>query len=423
VTAFHLRTTCRLCDAPTTPAFELTPTPPANELVTRQFVESGEVQDTFPLPVATCNACGHVQLSCVVDPERLFLNYPYRSGASPVFREHLRKYADSVMSRFGKPNYMVEIGSNDGTMLRMFRDKGIWSVGFDTVDLDETNRVVGIGHQKMFFTRKEAVQLRETIDVVPDGHADLIVANHVFAHAEDLRDIALGVRDLLSDDGVFVFEVGYLVDVVEKCLFDTIYHEHLSYHHLRPLVPFFDGLGMTLFDAEWVDTQGGSLRCFVKKNRFEDSDLSKEACRLLDYEKSIGLSIEKVNETVRAMGPRIEKIRIELGDVLSRIKESHASIAGYGAPAKCCTLMHTLGFGPDVLDFIVDDNQVKHGLFTPGKHVEIRPVSALYEERPDYVLVLAWNFADSIITAHPEFKFIVPLPKVELVLPGRRVAM
>src|ERR1700731_1975094 len=392
MTAFHLRTTCRLCDAPTTPAFELPPTPPANELVSRAFVESGEKQDTFPLPVATCNFCGHVQLSCVVDPRRLFLNYPYRSGASPVFREHLRKYADEVMATFGVPRFIVEIGSNDGTFLEHFQKRGSNVCG-----VEPSERVIEEAWRKSvhgvndFFTHRLALHLkRGPANTTGWGPPDLIVANHVFAHADDLRDIVLGVRELLADDGVFIFEVGYLVDVVEKCLFDVIYHEPLSYHHLRPLIPFLDGLGMTLFDAKRVDTQGGSLRCFVKKNTQQDADLSPRAHALLDLEKAVGLSTKDVNATMRGMERRIGGLKSELFATLLMLKATRQHIAGYGAPAKCCTLMHTLGVSPKFLDFIVEDNLVKHGLFTPGKHVEILPVSALYERKPDYVLALAW---------------------------------
>jgi SAM-dependent methyltransferase len=362
----------------------------------------------------------------VVDPERLFKNYPYRSGASPVFREHLRQYAEEVMDRFGVPRFVVEIGSNDGTFLKHFRDRRSDVLGVDPADIEVdfprimqpfSRSIANIIHEsKSFFSWPSSISVTRP---------DLIVANHVFAHADDLKDIAIGVRELLSDDGVFVFEIGYLVDVFEKTIFDVIYHEHLSYHHLRPLIPFLDRCGLTLFDAKRVDTQGGSIRCFVKKNLRQDIDLSAEASLLLVHEGEIGLAAPDVNTTIAMMWDRIETTKRDLLEYLRELKSEGAHIAGYGAPAKCCTLMHTLGFGPDVLDFIVDDSPVKHGCFTPGKHVEIRPVETLYVERVpvDYVLVLAWNFAESIMAAHPGFKFIVPLPKVETILPGRQVAL
>jgi SAM-dependent methyltransferase len=415
----RLRTTCRLCSGPTTLALELTPTPPANELRTRAFVESQvsgfgstqiEPEEVFPLPVHTCDVCGHVQLACVVDPERLFRNYPYRSGASPVFVEHLQKYADDLVERFGVPKFVVEIGSNDGTMLRMFEDRGSGVLGVEPADIaSSAPKVVD------FFT-SDAVRKYLGTPLLP-SKPDLIIANHVFAHADDLEDIAIGVRELLTDDGVFAFEVGYLVDVLQGTYFDTVYHEHLSYHHLGPLVGFFDRLGMCLYDAHRVDTQGGSIRCFVKKGirsgfvaTWETYGLHK----LLEYEREIGLTPETIGKVVAEMGACVERVKRDLLSLLRAIKAEGYKIAGYGAPAKCVTLMHHFGFGNDVLDFIVDDSPVKHGLFTPGKHVEILPVSTLYERKPDYVLVLAWNFAESIMAKNRKFdgSWIVPLPKV-----------
>jgi SAM-dependent methyltransferase len=403
----RLRTTCRLCSGSTTLALELTPTPPANELRSRAFVESEEPEELFPLPVHTCDTCGHVQLACVVDPERLFRDYPYRSGASSVFVNHLREYANDLVTRFGVPKFVVEIGSNDGTMLRFFMGHEETEVlGVDPA------AAIGVGNApavRLFFTSKLAADIREEY-----GPADLIIANHVFAHADDLEDIAVGVRELLTDDGVFVFEVGYLVNVLRGTYFDTIYHEHLSYHHLRPLCGFFNRLGMRLFDAQAVDTQGGSVRCFVNKvKRWEDGK-SDGLKKMLQYEELIGLTPEMSGTLVRRMGAQVEKVKTELLSLLRTIKAEGYTIAGYGAPAKCVTLMHHFGFGNDVLDFIVDDSPVKHGLFTPGKHVEILPVSALYERKPDYVLVLAWNFAESILAKHrqADWSWIVPLPKV-----------
>lgn len=407
--SLHIRTTCRLCDGPTQVALELPPTPPANELVTREFVESGQKQDVFPLTVMTCTKCGHVQLREVVAPERLFKATPYRSGASPVYREHLRKYAEDVMDRFGVPRFVVEIGSNDGTFLKHFQERGSDELGVDPFDGEIDYCLI----RRPFSSGLARDIIRQTWPGkrAPDGGADLITANHVFAHADDLRDIALGVRELLSDDGTFVFEVGYLVDVLEKTLFDVIYHEHVSYHHLAPLIPFFERMGLNLFDAERVDTQGGAIRCYVNKK--PDGRISDRLGALLEDEGS-----GSMQDAIRMMGLRIGAIRRELLELMRSLQAKGARIAGYGAPAKCVTLMHTLGFGADVLDFIVDDNPVKHELFTPGKHVEIRPVSALYESHVDQVLILAWNFAESIMNAHPKFRFVIPLPRVEIFDPS-----
>jgi len=419
MTPFHLRTTCRLCGGVLVPAFELTPTPPANELVSYEFlyggdlkVESGEKQDEFPLPLASCSVCGHVQLTCVVDPARLFANYPYRSGASPVFRKHLEKYARGLVERFGTPKFLLEIGSNDGTFLNFFVGPNDKPFGGRVLGVEPDPRCCdasafeGLAVVQGFFSEKMARRFRTKF-----GNADLIVANHVLAHADDLVDIVKGVHTLLSDDGVFVFEVGYLGDVVEKCLWDVIYHEHLSYHHLRPLIRFLDPLGLNVFDAERVDTQGGSLRVYCRKNLHEGNHLSKRAEEIVIWEKENGLrNPDNVRPTLLRMSEHIEESCDWIRNTLGEMKLHQARIAGYGAPAKCVTMLHHLGIGRETIDYIVDDNPVKLGKFIPGKGIEIRPVDALYrtDMRPDVVLLLGWNFAEDIIKRHPGFRWVVP---------------
>ena len=234
----HRRTTCRLCGADDlTRVLSLAPTPPANAFVTADRL--GEDQAVFPLDVFFCNVCAHVQLLDVVDPALLFENYVYVSGTSPVFVRHFEDYAADVRSRFAPPagSLVVDVGSNDGTLLRAFKAAGHATLGIDPAkQIARDATASGIETWPAFFTPTLARQIR-----VERGPVAVVTANNVFAHADDLAGILNGVRSLLAPEGIFVFEVSYLVDVYEKTLFDTIYHEHLAYHSVKPLIRFFPG--------------------------------------------------------------------------------------------------------------------------------------------------------------------------------------
>src|SRR5262245_60344508 len=242
--AYRIREVCALCRTGASAlqrVMSLAATPPANE-----FVATPIEQDTIPLTLQLCQRCGHVQLAEIVDPQRLFGEYVYVSGTSPVLVEHFRRYAATAIRRFGlnDKSLVVEAGSNDGTLLRQFQQQGVPNV----LGVDPASKIAAQARQaevptlEGFFTPQLAAQLR-----IERGPAALICANNVFAHAEDLAGFTDGVRALLAPDGVFMFEVSYLADVVDNLLFDTIHHEHLSYHAVKPLLPFFASRGLRLF--------------------------------------------------------------------------------------------------------------------------------------------------------------------------------
>lgn len=404
------RTECRLCDGTTlTELFKLTPTPPANA-----FVKSAEPQQTFPLDLFYCNCCGHVQLLDVVDPSVLFENYVYVSGTSPVFVKHFQDYADAAIKEFGLPpgSFVVDIGSNDGTFLQFFQDEGLRVLGIDpAVKIAEAANERGIETMVGFFTPLLAEQIRAS-----RGPAAAVFANNVFAHVDDLAGLTRGVAELLAPDGLFCFEVSYLADVVEKTLFDTIYHEHLAYHAVTPLVRFLDRCGLELIGASRVPSHGGSLRG-VAQLKGGPRAIGPSVSEFLELEQRLGLLRP---DTFRRFFKNVEARKIELRALLGKLKDRGCRIAGFGAPAKATTLMHHFALGPETFDFIVDDSPWKQGLLTPGLHVPVLPPSAIAEKRPDYLLVLAWNFAESIIAKNEAFraaggKFIVPLPKVKVV--------
>lgn len=409
VTAFRNRTACALCESPSLgAALSLAATPPANEFVPAR--EAGKPQDRFPLDVLLCGKCGHLQLGCVVDPERLFRDYVYVSGTSPVFVDHFRGYAEGTIRRFrlGASSFVFEIGSNDGTLLKQYQQLGITNVlGIDpATKIAAAASEAGVPTLEGFFSPASA----RTI-VQEKGRADLIVANNVFAHAEDLRSIAEGVRELLQPHGAFVFEVSYLRDVVDKLLFDTIYHEHLSFHAVRPLTDFFARLGMRLFDVERIGTHGGSIRCYVGRDDSPHQISSAVGAAIADEERA-GLFSP---DTYRTFKQRIGARAAQLRQRLDAIPDRRQTVAGFGAPAKLTTLMYEFGIGADDVGFIIDDSPWKQGLFTPGKHIPVVSADALATKAPAYCIVFAWNFAEPIIRKHADYRarggrFIVPLP-------------
>ncbi|MBI5625030.1 MAG: class I SAM-dependent methyltransferase [Elusimicrobia bacterium] len=410
--ACRRRTDCRLCgSADLVEVLKLTPTPPANAFV--KAADLGKPQQTFPLDFFLCRACGHLQMLDVVDPALLFEDYVYVSGTSPVFVKHFERYAETVLARTAlKPgSLVVDIGSNDGTLLRFFQKAGMKVLGVDPAKAIAAQAAAsGIETLPVFFTERLAGELR-----VQRGPAGAVTANNVFAHADDLKGMVAGVRTLLADDGVFVFEVSYLLDVYTKTLFDTMYHEHLAYHSVKPLKDFFRNNGMELIAAERVDSHGGSLRGTAQlAGGPRRPDPSVEA--LIAEEAMAGL---QTPERLRAFGAKIDGIKASLQRLLKDLKSSGKSVSGFGAPAKATTLMYHFGLGPDLIDFIVDDSPLKQGLYSPGLHIPVTTSQAILDKKPDYLLILAWNFAEPIMAKNKAFserggRFIIPLPEVKV---------
>lgn len=409
---YHHRTSCRLCaGTDLANVLTLTPTPLANAFVTEDA--RGREQRRYPIELWLCRGCGHVQMLDEVDARRLYEHYVYVSGTSPVFVRHFEEYANYVRDTFcgHESGLVVDIGSNDGTLLRFFQQLGCRVLGVDPArEISEAARRRGIPVLTEFFSPDLARRI-----LAEQGPARVITANNVMAHIDDLDAFVRGVELLLAPDGVFVFEVSYLVDMMEKTLFDMIYHEHLDHHTVEPLVPFFASRGLELVEAIRVDTHGGSLRGVVQKAGGRHP-AGESVRRAIAHERSLRLRDEA---TFRAFDRHIRGIGEELVRLLRDLKSQGKRIAGFGAPAKATTLLYHLGIEPEMIDFIVDDSPLKQGRFTPGMHIPVVSAQSLYERRPDYVLVLAWNFAQPIIAKHSAFReaggrFIVPLPAIEI---------
>jgi SAM-dependent methyltransferase len=402
------RATCRLCESRDLErVLELEPTPPGNRFLSAADLSLPEPR--YPLELRFCRDCHHVQLGHVVDPRILYQNsYSYVSATSGQFVRHLREYAAAMIDRFslGGDDLVVDIGSNDGTCLRGFA--GTTQVlGVDpATEIAEDATRSGIPTVADFFSYALAARLRSQ-----QGTASFITSHNTCAHIDDLAGVFRGVAHWLAPDGVFVFEVGYLLDVVENLWFDTIYHEHLDYHTIGPLPRFLARVGMEAFAVERVSPQGGSIRVFVQHaGGPHSSDGSVEAL--------IGLERERGLDSPRAFAPfrdRIATVRAEAVKLIRAARAAGRSIAGYGAPTKATTLLTHFGIGRSEIDFIVEDNPLKQGLFTPGSHIPVYPPAELYERRPDHVLLLAWNFAGPIMAAHSRYvkeggSFMLPMP-------------
>jgi SAM-dependent methyltransferase len=388
----HRRKSCALCGADVTQrtVLSLPDTPCANE-----FVDRPRPQDLFPLALQLCPRpdCGHLQLGDVVEPERLYSDYLYVAGTSPAFVRHFADYADTLIERerLGPRSVVVDIGSNDGSLLAQFAARGLRRIhGIEparAIAAQANER--GIPTTNAFFDRGVALDVRRSV-----GAADVVTANNVFAHIEDLETTTLAVRDLLAPDGILVIEVSYLLDVVEGLLFDTIYHEHLSYHALRPLRAFFGRLGLTLYHAERVATHGGSLRCYISRRPRPVSD---DVGRLVRLEERAALFDP---ETYDAFGERIGEHGARLAKRMGSLHPQR--FCGYGAPAKLTTLMYALDLDPRVIEFIVDDSPLKQGRFTPGTHIPVAAADRLAKLSGEgyTCVVFAWNFFDSIVAAN-----------------------
>lgn len=409
----HKNTNCRLCKKnDLTSILRLQSTPPANDFVSEDKLDRS--QKIFPLELYFCNSCNHVQLLDVVNPSLLFEDYVYVSGTSPIFINHFKDYANSVIERFNpdKEFLVLDIGSNDGTLLNFFKSNNFQVLGIDPAKSISANASKnGIETITKFFTNELANEIKKDYK-----KACVITANNVFAHADNLENIILGIKNLLAKDGIFIFEVSYLVDVFEKNLFDTIYHEHLSYHSVEPLKNFFLDNGLEMISAERINTHGGSLRGYVQlKNAGRENDGTVE--ELIKYENKIGLNKAS---TFLSFSKNIENLKLQLLNLLQSIKSEGKTIAGFGAPAKATTLMYQFGINKDYIDFIIDDSPLKQGLYSPGLKIPVLSSDTLKLNMPDYLIILAWNFSESIIKKNSDFiaqggKFIVPLPNLSII--------
>lgn len=412
---------CRICNQNLkNKVLSFPATPPANE-----FVTSPVEQEKFPLDLMECGKCGHVQLSVAVNPDILFKNYVYVSGTSPSFVNHFKDYAKSIIDSFDlkqDKSIVLDIGSNDGTLLKAFKQYNLTVIGVDPAEkiAAQANKD-GIYTINSFFNKDVVKKIKYKF-----GKIDVITANNVFAHTENLNEFVANVKKLLSKEGVFIFECSYLVDVINNMGWDTCYHEHISMHSLAPLITLFDSHKMKIFKVERVNTHGGSIRVFVSKQNSSHAEMPLDS--LIKEENDLGLNISKKlikkyniiknNKNIFAeYKTKIDNLGAKMLETLREIKSKNQNIVGFGAPAKFCTLSHTFGINKDLIDVVIDDSPLKQNLYTPGNHIKVVPSSYLKGNKVDYIVIFAWNFAENIIKNNSDYKgkWIIPIPEFKVI--------
>lgn len=382
--------------------------PVSNAFLKKEDLELPE--PFFPLAVMVCKNCKSLQLEHIVSSELIFKNYSYTTGASKPLVEHFEKFADEIADKHIKSNndLVVEIGSNDGSLLARLLGKSR-VLGIDPADniakIAEQN---GVRTRVDFFNSKVAEEI-----LLEDGPAEVVVANNVMAHIDNIKDIFTGVKVLLSPTGKFIFEVHWVGNLLTDGGFDQIYHEHFYYHSLSSLKHLVESLGMVVQDIKLVPIHGESMRVYVGLS----GESSKEVIDFLEREKSMGLTEV---DTYKKFSEKVEGNKKELTELLTNLKSQGKRVVGYGAPAKGNTLLNYFKIGPTMLDFLTDTTPSKQGTYSPGMHIPIFSPENLKEGVIDFILLLSWNYAETILKKERELlekgiKFIIPVPKVKII--------
>jgi len=406
---FIFRKTCRICNNRSlVKVLNLGSMPPANSFLKKN--ELAKKERKFPLVLYFCNKCKLAQLRHVCSPNLLFGDYYYLTSASRPLAEHFIKFGREITKKFirSRNDLVIEIGSNDGTLLASLRSR------CRVLGVDPAKNLAGLARSKGVETIVDFFGARVARGILKKrGSAKVIVANNVIAHIDDLSDVFKGVGELLADDGVFVFEVHWVGNLIGRGGFDQIYHEHLSYFSLTALKTLAVLNDFVIRDVELVPIHGQSLRVYMTRR----DPSSKRAREFLKKERRLGLADKK---TYLKFAKKVKKNKIDLQKFLNKIKKNGKIIAGYGAPAKGNTLLNYCGLDSSVISFIVDTTPFKQGKYTPGAHIPIYPPAKLKEVKPDYLLLLAWNYADVIMRKEIDFhnrggKFIIPVPKLHII--------
>lgn len=381
---------CRFCQTPLRHTFvDLGSSPLSNAFLRLEDLDRMEA--FYPLHTYVCEKCFLVQLPEVQSRESIFGDYAYFSSYSDSWLDHARRYALAMTKRFGinEGSSVIEVASNDGYLLRFFREVGVPVLGIEPArNVAAVAQEAGIATVVEFLGRESATMLRA------QGHAaDLLIGNNVLAHVPDINDFVAGLQILLQPEGVLTMEFPHLLELMQGNEFDTIYHEHFSYWSLLAVEQVFAAHGLRLFDVEQIPTHGGSLRIYACHQNAAHAVHGKVG-ELRALEARAGL--EKL-ENYAAFASRVSEVRCQLLEFLIGLKREGKSIAGYGAPAKGNTLLNFCGVRPDLLPFTVDRSPHKQGRFLPGTRIPIRQPETIFESRPDYVLILPWNLRDEIV--------------------------
>lgn len=366
----------------------------------------------YPLHAYVCSNCFLVQLGEFQSPSSIFSDYAYFSSYSKTWLKHAEDYVEMMIRRFNfdLKSQIIEIASNDGYLLQYFIKKKIPAFGIEPAE-----NVAKIANQNGIPTIIKFFGVKTAKEFINEGtRADLLLGNNVLAHVPDLNDFISGLKILLRHEGIITMEFPHILKLIQNNQFDTIYHEHFSYFSLLTVQKIFSFHNLTIFDVDELSTHGGSLRIYVKHEDDKTKPENKNVDDLIKEEKQFGL--DKIS-TYTNFQRQIEILKQDIQRFFSNIKSQGKTIVGYGAPAKGNTLLNFCGIDKNFLDYTVDKNPYKQGLYLPGTHILIEKPEKIQETRPDYIFILPWNLNDEIIEeigyiSNWGGKFVIPIPKI-----------
>jgi len=387
--------------------------PLSDGFLTKEMINLGK-EKKYPLQVCMCMNCGNLQLAHTVPANEMFGdNYLYESGITKAVKTHFAGLAEELCKEFslGKDTLVIDIGSNVGALLESFKEHGTKVLG-----IDPASRVAKIAVARGVPTINEFFSYELARKIVQEyGHAKIITGTNVFAHIDDLYGLMEGINELLDKDGVFVVEVPHFLELVNNLEYDTIYHEHASYILIKPTQAFLQKQGFEIFKIKKTSMHGGTLRIFIARQKTRPvSDSVKEIIEIEKKQKIFSL------KKLKQFAGKVKQQKKELIKLLTKLKKQKKKIVGAGAAAKGNTLLNYCKINTNFLGYITDKSELKIGRYTPGTHIPIYNDQKLLEDMPDYVLILAWNFAEEImhnLSAYKEKggKFVIPIPLVEVV--------
>ncbi len=413
---YTLRDTCRICSSKDLVNFlDFGPMPLAGGFIKPENVMEEQL---YPLTVAFCRQCKEVQILETVPAEVLFKDYRFVASTTTTLSQHFVSYAKEMQERFlSKDALVVEFGSNDGVLLKPFGDLGIKAVGVEpATNIAKLAIAKGCTVVSDFFNTKSAAYVKEQY-----GAADLVCANNVFAHIDDMHEPMRAITQLLKPEGIFVFEVHYLVSLIESYQFDMIYHEHMMHHSLMALEYLTNLYQMEIFDAKRVPTHAGSIRVYAQKKNTGKYLRSANVAKLLEYEHKIGLDREEI---FIKFGKDVYQKRDDLIKLIADLHAQGKKIVGYGASGRASVHLNFCKFGTTVMPYVTDASHERQGRLIPGMHNPIVPPDHLKEDKPDYALLFAYNYFDEVMGKEQEFirrggRFIVPLPEPKIIEPKK----
>ncbi len=399
---------CRSCNKEEFLEFiSLNRQPPANAFLKESDFDK---EVLYPLDVTCCRNCLLVQLTdeSYIPRDKLFLDYAYASSISGGLRNHFTELADKIKSEFN-PKIVVDIGSNDGVLLKPLLELGCKAIGVEPAgNLAEQANNNGLATICSYFDKDTVNKI-----ISDNGKADIVVASNVFAHLDEYHDIIENVKRMLSENGTYIVEVQYFADMIRDMTFDNIYHEHVLYYTIHSMINLFDKHNMTVYNVEKIPTHGGSIRAYISEGKSPQQSVNN----LIREEKENGIdNLQTLENFNKKLQNNIEQIR----ELFVKLKKDNKRIFGYGAPAKSSTMINSIGLDNSNIELIIEDSPLKQGLFTPGSHIPITSPDILEKEIPDYLMIFAWNYSDEIIKKvedkYQKLNYIIPMPELRVIL-------